>query len=82
MLGFQHALDIVFDFHTTYPPDRVRNFLDEKYVIIDDIIRRTLQAKGLDPDELIEANMKQFETMFGFTCAAPAALQSPSTSMR
>ncbi len=61
VLGFQHALDIVFDFHTTYPPDRVGSFLDEKYVIIDDIIRRTLQAKGLDPDELIEANMKQFQ---------------------
>jgi hypothetical protein len=53
-LGFQHALDIVFDWHTTYPPDRVGNFLDEKFKIMDIIIRRTLESKGIDPDEAIE----------------------------
>lgn len=60
-LGFQHSLDIVFDFHTTYPPDRVAQFLDDKYVIIDRIIRRTLESRGLDPDELIERNMKVYQ---------------------
>jgi hypothetical protein len=61
VLGFQHALDIVFDFHTTYPPDRVGAFLDEKYIIMERIIRRSLQEKGLDPDELIEQNIATYE---------------------
>ena len=55
-LGFQHALDIVVDWHTTYPPARVGQFLDDKAVIMDGVIRAMLQAKGLDPDQLIEAN--------------------------
>ena len=57
LLGFQHGLDIVFDLHTTYPPDRVARFLDDKYVIMDEVIRETLANKGYDPDELIEANL-------------------------
>ena len=55
-IGFQHALDIMFDWHTTYPPDRVEAFLEEKMVIMDKIIRRELIARGHDPEELIERN--------------------------
>ena len=54
VLGFQHALDIVFDWHTTYPPDRVASFLDAKFEIMDLIIRRTLEYRGVDPDRAIE----------------------------
>ena len=61
LIGFQHSLDIVFDFHTTYPPDRVATFLDDKYVIMDEIIRETLAARGFDPDELIEQNVARYE---------------------
>lgn len=57
MIGFQHALDIVVDFHTTYPPDRVGDFLEEKFEIMDVIIRRTLEARGHDADALIERNL-------------------------
>jgi hypothetical protein len=53
VLGFQHALDIVFDWHTTYPPDRVANFLDAKFEIMDMIIRRALEMRGHDPDQAI-----------------------------
>ena len=42
LLGFQHTLDIIFDFHKTYPPDRVAEFLDAKFQIMDRIIRRVL----------------------------------------
>jgi len=61
VLGFQHSLDIAFDMHTTYPPDRVANFLGEKRVIMEAIIRETLAAKGFDPDELIERNLRKYE---------------------
>lgn len=60
LIGFQHTLDILFDWHTTYPPDRVRAFLEEKYVVMDRIIRRMLQERGHDPDELIERNLKVY----------------------
>ena len=60
LIGFQHALDILFDWHTTYPPDQVEAFLDEKAVIMDRIIRRALIERGHDPDELIERNRKVY----------------------
>ncbi len=60
LIGFQHSLDIVFDFHTTYPPDRVAAFLDEKFEIMDRIIRRNLADRGHDPDELIARNLAVF----------------------
>ena len=60
VLGFQHALDVVFDVHTTYDAERVEAFLDTKFVIMDRIIRRMLEARGLDPDECIEANLRQY----------------------
>ncbi|HJN77173.1 MAG TPA: hypothetical protein QGF58_24830 [Myxococcota bacterium] len=61
LIGFQHSLDIVFDFHTTYPPDRVGTFLDDKFLIMDQIIRGALTDKGYDPDELIEANIARYQ---------------------
>jgi hypothetical protein len=61
LLGFQHALDITMDWHTTYPPDRVGNFLDDKFEIMDVIIRRTLENKGIDPDEAIAVCQKQYD---------------------
>jgi len=60
LIGFQHAFDIMFDWHTTYPPDRVEAFLEEKAVIMDRIIRRALTERGLDPDELIARNLAQY----------------------
>jgi len=57
-IGFQHSLDILFDWHTTYPPDRVEAFLTEKAKIMDTIIRRTLIERGHDPDALIEQNKR------------------------
>jgi len=61
LIGFQHAFDIVFDWHTTYPPDRVAAFLDEKFEIMDRIIRRTLIARGYDPDEAIARTKAQYD---------------------
>jgi len=61
LLGFQHAFDIVFDWHTTYPPDRIAAFLDEKFVIMDKVIRRVLIARGYDPDEAIERTKAQYD---------------------
>ena len=60
LIGFQHAFDIMFDWHTTYPPDRVEAFLEEKAVIMDRIIRRALTERGFDPDELIARNLAQY----------------------
>ncbi len=73
VLGFQHSLDILFDFHTTYPPDRVGKFLDDKFVIIDRIVRRTLEQKGLDPDALIERNKAVYAEEEAEMAAARAA---------
>ena len=61
VLGFQHTLDIIFDFHTTYPPDRVAEFLDAKFQIMDRIIRRVLTERGHDPDRLIEKNLTKYQ---------------------
>ncbi len=61
VLGFQHALDIVFDWHTTYPPDRVADFLDAKFEIMDLIIRRTLEHRGIDPDQAIEETKATYD---------------------
>lgn len=60
LLGFQHGADIVFDAHTTYPADRVANFLEDKFVIMDRIIRAQLQARGHDPEELISRNLARY----------------------
>ena len=59
-IGFQHTLDILFDWHTTYPPDRVEEFLSEKTKIMDTIIRRELINRGHDPDALIARNIEQY----------------------
>jgi len=60
IIGFQHALDIVFDWHTTYPPDQVARFLEDKTIIMDRIIRRELSARGHNPDELIARNKEVY----------------------
>lgn len=61
LLGFQHTLDIVIDWHTTYPPDRVGQFLDDKFEIMDRVIRRMLESKGYDADELIARNVAKYQ---------------------
>lgn len=61
VIGFQHTLDILFDWHTTYPPDRVEAFLEEKFEIQDRIIRRALLDRGFDPDELIARNKAVYD---------------------
>jgi len=60
LIGFQHTLDILFDWHTTYPPDRVAEFLDDKALVMDRIIRRGLIERGHDPDALIERNLRKY----------------------
>ena len=80
MLGFQHALDIVFDWHTTYPPDRVASFLDAKFEIMDKIIRRALELRGVDPDQAIEETTAIYnaeeEKMAAIRAEQEAALSS------
>jgi hypothetical protein len=61
LLGFQHAFDIVFDWHTTYPPDRIAAFLDEKFEIMDKVIRKTLIARGYDPDDALARTKTQYD---------------------
>ena len=60
-IGFQHTLDILFDWHTTYPPDRVEQFLDDKGKVMDEIIHRELIARGHDPQKLIAQNIEVYE---------------------
>ena len=83
VLGFQHALDIVFDWHTTYPPDRVASFLDAKFEIMDKIIRRALQLRGVDPDQAIEETTAIYnaeeEKMAAIRAEQEAALRQPAS---
>jgi hypothetical protein len=72
VLGFQHALDIVFDWHTTYPPDRVADFLDAKFEIMDKIIRRALELRGHDPDQAIA----ETQAIYDAEAAEMAALRA------
>jgi hypothetical protein len=61
VIGFQHSLDILADWHTTYPADRVGQFLEDKMVIMDRVIRRALTDRGFDPDELIARNKVNYD---------------------
>ena len=61
LLGFQHGLDILVDFHTTYPPQRIGRYLDEKAEVSDQLIRALLRARGHDPERLIAANLARYE---------------------
>ena len=83
VLGFQHALDIVFDWHTTYPPDRVASFLDAKFEIMDKIIRRALELRGVDPDQAIEETTAIYnaeeEKMAAIRAEQEAALRQPAS---
>ena len=76
LIGFQHSLDILFDFHTTYPPDRVEAYLTEKFEIMDRVIRSTLVARGHDPDELIERNLAVYRQEEAELAAVRAAAAS------
>lgn len=60
LLGFQHGLDILVDFHTTYPPQRIAGYLDEKAELSDQLIRGLLRARGHDPDRLIAENLDRY----------------------
>ncbi|MCB9742117.1 MAG: hypothetical protein H6741_00580 [Alphaproteobacteria bacterium] len=61
LVGFQHSLDIVFDAHTTYPPEKVAEFLEDKFRIMERVIRETLLQRGHDPDALIARNLAVYE---------------------
>lgn len=61
LLGMQHATDIVFDFHTTYDPQRVAAYLDAKFPVMEELIHRQLQERGLDPQACIERNLEKYE---------------------
>jgi hypothetical protein len=53
--GFQHSLDVLFDLHTTYPPDKVAAYIESRREPIRRIVRAALEAKGIDPDAAIAA---------------------------
>ncbi len=61
LIGFQHVLDITVDWHTTYRPDQVARYLDDKFEVMERLIRDTLAAAGHDPDELIARNKEQYD---------------------
>ncbi len=61
LLGFQHGLDIVADVHTTYNPEHVRRFLEDKFPVMERLIRNRLQERGFDPDELIQRNLDKYQ---------------------
>ena len=60
LLGFQHSLDVVADVHTTYDPTSIARFLEDKFPIMEKLVRDRLADRGFDPDELIEANLAKF----------------------
>lgn len=60
LLGLQHVSDVFMDVHTTYDPEKVGRFLDDKFEIAEAIVRRRLQERGHDPDALIEKNLAQY----------------------
>ena len=82
LIGFQHSLDIVFDAHTTYPAERVADFLDEKYVILEQVIRDRLAKRGHDPDELIERNLRVYRAEEADMARARAAQDLVAASSR
>ena len=57
LLGFQHSLDVVADVHTTYNPAHIARFLEDKFPVMERLIRDRLVERGFDPDELIERNL-------------------------
>jgi hypothetical protein len=61
LIGFQHSLDVVADFHTTYNPAWVTGFLEEKFPVMERVIRERLVERGFDPDELIERNIAKHQ---------------------
>lgn len=61
VLGFQHGMDILFDLHTTYRPNRVEAFLDEKFLIMEKIIERWFEQKGIALQPLIDANLALYQ---------------------
>jgi hypothetical protein len=61
LLGFQHGLDILVDWHTTYPPQRIGDYLDEKAEVSDLLIKAALRARGHDPERLIAENLARYQ---------------------
>ena len=57
--GFQHIGDVIFDWHTVYPPDKVAKYIRDKTPVIDAIIREYFDAKNMDVQKLIEKNKEQ-----------------------
>jgi hypothetical protein len=61
LLGFQHSLDVVADVHTTYNPAHIKRFLEDKFPVMERLIRERLAQRGFDPDELIERNLATYQ---------------------
>jgi hypothetical protein len=57
--GFQHIGDVVFDWHTDYPDDKVRKYIQDKTPLIKKIIQEYFDEKNMDIEKLIELNKVQ-----------------------
>jgi hypothetical protein len=53
--GLMHTLDNMFDIHTEYDPNKVRDYILDKKPIIRKIVEAELRKQGLDLDECIAA---------------------------
>jgi hypothetical protein len=85
LLGFQHGLDILVDWHTTYPPQRIGDYLDEKAEVSDLLIKAALRARGHDPERLIAENLARYqaeEEAIAAVRARTAARASPCDGPR
>ncbi len=57
--GFQHIGDVVFDWHTVYPPDKVEKYIRDKSPLIGKIVKEYFNEKNMDVEKLIELNKAQ-----------------------
>ena len=59
--GFQHILDVLVDFHTTYDPDKVQKYIRSRWPMMKAIVAEFFRQRNLPLDELIQRNMRQYE---------------------
>lgn len=57
--GFQHSLDVLFDIHSRYDEDKVRNYIQSRQQIMRDQIQEMLARQGLDMEKCI-TELKEF----------------------
>ena len=59
--GFQHILDVLVDFHTTYDPDKVQKYIRSRWPMMKAIVEEFFRQRNLPLEELIQRNMRQYE---------------------